>query len=203
MRTAPDPPIRDAATVVLVRRTPAGPQVLMGQRGADCEPFQDVVLSGAVISAVMPEWRERAAQVEPAPGSQFLDALQVLRVLWEAHRAGDVVTVQRLHAVVKQPIDRIESVHDTMSVPHWTGRTGRGWMLARDAAEIRVVDVYRLFVFGAGAKLPSRQSGQELDRLALALVGDIESRLELSVEALFVEAAGSATAPRRMQAVQA
>ena len=160
-----------------------------------------VVLTGAVIAAVMPEWRERASQVEPAPGSQFLDALQVLRVLWEAHRAGDIVTVHRLHAVVKQPIDRVESLLDAMSVPHWTGRTGAGWVLARDAAEIRVADVYGLFVFGAGAKLPSRQSGQELDRLVLQLVGDIESRLEMSVEALFLDAAGPVPAPRRIQAV--
>ena len=31
---APDPPIRDAATVILLRRGPDGPSVLMGRRGA-------------------------------------------------------------------------------------------------------------------------------------------------------------------------
>ena len=71
-----------------------------------------VVLLGAVITAVMPEWRERASQVEPVPGSQFLDALQILRLLWEAHRTGETVTVHRLHGIVKLPIDRIEAVLD-------------------------------------------------------------------------------------------
>lgn len=160
-----------------------------------------VVLSGAVVAAVMPEWRVRASQAEPAPGAEFLDALQVLRVLWEAHRTGDIVTMHRLHVAVKQPIDRIERLLEAMSGARWTGRVGRGWALTRDAAGIRVADVFRLFVFGAGAKAPSRQAGQELDQLALDLVGGIEERLRMSVEELFAEAAGPVPAPRRIQAL--
>jgi membrane protein len=148
-----------------------------------------VVLFGAVTAAVMPEWRERAAQVEPVPGAQFLDALQILRVLWEAHRTGEVVTVMRLHDVVKLPFDRIEASLHAMSAARWTGRVANGWALIMDAAEVRVADVYRLLVFGAGARLPARQSGQELDRLALELTGSVEERLGLSLEELFRRAA--------------
>jgi membrane protein len=148
-----------------------------------------VVLFGAVCAAVMPEWRERASQVEPVPGGQFLDALQVLRVLWEAHRAGEIVTALRLHAEVKLPVDRTEAVLDLMSAAHWVGRVGQGWALTRDAAEVSVADVYHLFVFRAGGKLPARQSGHELDRLALELAGGVEERLHLSLEDLFRRAA--------------
>ena len=81
-----------------------------------------VVLFGAVVAAVMPEWRERAAQAEPVPGAQFLDALQILRVLWEAHRTGEVVTLMHLHGVVKLPMDRIEAMLDAMGAAHWVGR---------------------------------------------------------------------------------
>lgn len=162
-----------------------------------------VVLSGAVAAAVMPEWRERASQVEPVPGAQFLDALQILRVLWEGHRTGEIVTVPRLHAVVKLPIDRIEAMLDAMSAAHWAGKVERGWTLTRDASEISVADVYRQFVFRAGARLPARQSGQELDRLALDLAGGIEERMRLSIDELFNQAAPDAAvaAPRRIQAV--
>jgi membrane protein len=162
-----------------------------------------VVLFGAVAAAVMPEWRERAAQAEPVPGSQFLDALQILRILWEAHRTGDTVTGLRLHAVVKLPIDRIEVILDAMSAAHWVGKVGRGWALIRDAAEISVADVYHLFVFRADAKLASRQSGHELDRLALELAGGVDERLELSLNDLFHRAAPQevAAAPKRIQAV--
>jgi membrane protein len=164
-----------------------------------------VVLSGAVAAAVMPEWRERASQVEPVPGGQFLDALQILRVLWEAHRTGEIVTVPRLHAIVKLPIDRIEAMLDAMSAARWAGKVGRGWTLTKDAAEISVADVYHQFVFRAGATLPARQSGKALDRLALELAGGIEEHLQLSIDDLFSRAAGPETvvaAPVRIQAAQ-
>ncbi len=162
-----------------------------------------VVLFGAVSAAVMPEWRERASQVEPVPGAQFLDALQILRILWEAHRTGEIVTVFRLHAIVKLPLDRIEVILDTMSTAHWAGKVAHGWTLIRDAAEISVADVYHLFVFRAGAKLPTRQSGQELDQLALTLAGSIEESLLLSLEELFHQAMPTevSVSPMRIQAV--
>jgi membrane protein len=149
-----------------------------------------VVLSGAVVAAVMPEWRERASQGEAAPGGQFLDALQILRVLWEAHRTGEIVTLLRMHATVKLPMDRTEAVLDAMSAAHWVGRVGNGWALIKDAAEVSVADVYHLFVFRAGARLAARQSGQELDHLALELAGVVESNLQLSLEEMFRRAAG-------------
>jgi len=164
-----------------------------------------VVLFGAVAAAVMPEWRERAAQVEPVPGAQFLDSLQILRMLWEAHHRGDFVTGRRLHATVKLPIDRIEAMLDAMSIARWAGRVGRGWALIRDAAEITVADVYHLFVFRAGAKFSSRQSGQELDRLALELAGVVEEHLQLSLEELFHRTSAPeavAAAPKPVQAVK-
>jgi membrane protein len=164
-----------------------------------------VVLSGAVAAAVMPEWRERSSQAEPAPGTQFLDALQILRVLWEAHHAGEIVPASRMHAVVKLPIDRIEAMLDAMSAAHWTGRVDRGWTLTKDTTEISVADVYREFVFRAGARLPVRQSGQELDRVALDLAGGIETRMQLSIDDLFRQAAGPellAAAPVRIQSAR-
>ncbi len=149
-----------------------------------------VVLSGAVVAAVMPDWRERTSQAEAVTGGQFLDALQILRVLWEAHRTGEIVTLLRVHAAVKLPVDRAEAVLDAMSAAHWVGRVGNGWALIRDAAEVSVADVYHLFVFRGGARLPARQSGQELDRLALELAGGIEGQLQLSLEELFRRATG-------------
>jgi membrane protein len=162
-----------------------------------------VVLSGAVVAAVMPEWRERAVQVEPVPGTQFLDALQILRVLWEAHHTGKVVTLLQLHDVVRLPMDHIEATLDAMDAAHWVGRTGNGWALLRAATEISVADVYHLFVFRPGARLPARQSGQELDLLALELAGGIEDSLKLSLDELFRRAAAPepAAAPLRVHAV--
>jgi DNA-binding IscR family transcriptional regulator len=92
-----------------------------------------------------------------------------------------------------------------MSAERWVGRVGRGWTLIRDAAEISVAEVYHLFVFRPGAKLSSRQSGQELDRLAHELACGVEERLQISLEDLFHRAAAPesmAAAPKRIQAIQ-
>ena len=153
-----------------------------------------VVLCGAVAAAVMPEWPDRASHVQPLPGGRFLDALQILRVLADAHHSGEIVTVARLHAALRLPVDRIEAVLDEMSSAGWVGKVAQGWTLTRDAAEISVADVYRQFVFRAGAR-PARPSGQALDRLALDLAGGAEEKMALSLEELFSRAAEQPSTP--------
>jgi membrane protein len=144
-----------------------------------------VVLMGAAAAAVLPEWRERTSQAAPVPGSQFLDALQVLRVLWETKRAGVPVNERRLHGAVKLPIDRLDAILDTMRAAGWVGRSRRGWILTRDAADISAADVYHLFVFRGSTHAPARESGQELDQLAASLAGNMGENLQLSLEELF------------------
>lgn len=162
-----------------------------------------VVLSGALVVAVLPEWRERAWQAEPAPGTQFFDALHILKLLWRAHRSGEVLLLGQLHAAVKLRADGIEAILDAMSDAHWVGKVGAGWALIRDAEEIRVADVYHLFVFRAGAKLPAREADPELDKLAREIAGRIGENMQTSVEHLFESAAqpDAPAAPARIQAV--
>ena len=163
-----------------------------------------VVLSGAVAAAVLPEWRERAAQGEAVPGAQFLDALQLLQVLWEARRTGEASTLFQLHAAVKLPLEHIEATLDALGAAHWVGRTRNGWALIRDVTGISVADVYHLFVFRPGARRPARPEGLELDRLARELAGGAEDRLQLALDELFRRAAApepAATPLRIHQAV--
>jgi 8-oxo-dGTP pyrophosphatase MutT (NUDIX family) len=90
--TASEPPIRDAATVVLVRRTPAGPQVLMGQRGAGAVFMPDkFVFPGGAVDAddlrlprgpLDPLTAERLA-VDTTPEMARALPLAAVRELWE------------------------------------------------------------------------------------------------------------------------
>lgn len=94
---AADQPIRDAATVVLVRRDgPSGPRVLMGQRGAGAAfmPSKYVFPGGAVdpgdrllSSAVpLPDTMRTALAAWPTtphPPSPEALALAAIRELWE------------------------------------------------------------------------------------------------------------------------
>ena len=148
-----------------------------------------VVLTGALVVAVLPEWREKAGRAEPAAGSDFFDALQILRVLWQAHREGKVVRLSELFGAVKVRIDRIESILDAMIGATWISRAApSGWVLSRDPATIRVADIFRLFVFSAESRIPARHADPELESMAHDISAGIAEQLQLSLEALFVQA---------------
>jgi membrane protein len=163
-----------------------------------------IVIGGAVLAALLPEWRERAGQSEPVPGSDFFDALQVLKVLWLAHRTGTLVSLSSLHPSVKVRIDHLEKILTMLSGAGWVARSGPdGWLLARDAASIKVDEIYRLFVFNTGAHVPARHASAELDSLVYEISTRIGSHLQMSLAQLFAEAEPGveAGAPARLTAV--
>lgn len=162
-----------------------------------------VVVSGAVVVATLPEWRERAGQTQTVPGSVFFDALQILKVLWRAHREGEVVALRRLHGTVRLRMERIEAILDAMIGAAWVIRAlPSGWVLSRDPAAIKIEDVYRLFVFRTEARVPAREADPELDSLAQGISARIAENLQMSVDQFFksAERAG-APAPTGIRAV--
>ena len=145
-----------------------------------------IVIGGAVLAALLPEWRERAGQSEPMPGSDFFDALQVLKVLWRAHRSGAVVSLSSLHPAVKVRIDHLEKILTMLCGAGWVARSGAdGWLLSRDAAAIKVEDIYHLFVFNTDAHVPARHASAELDSLVYDISARIGSHLQMSLAQLF------------------
>lgn len=109
-----------------------------------------VVLGGAALAAELPEWREQASGTRDAPGSDFVQALHALELLW--HAGGGAVSTARLHAAVKLRIDRLEWMLAALAQAGYAERTGvTGWRLGAAAAAASVLDVYRLFVFDAAA----------------------------------------------------
>jgi membrane protein len=107
-----------------------------------------VVLLGAVIAASLPNWRGEADPQQRAPGYQFYHALQILRALHQSFKTGEVMNVPRLRNRLHLGIEEIEDVLQRLSTIGWVRKAaGEGWVLARDAAQLTVADVYRLFVF--------------------------------------------------------
>ena len=152
-----------------------------------------IVIGGAVLAALLPEWRERAGQSQPVPGSDFFDALQVMRKLWRAHHTGGIVTLSSLHPAVKVRIDHLEQILATLSGAGFVTRAGAdGWVLSHDAATIRIEDIYRLFVFRADALVPARHASSELESLVYEISTRIGDKLQMSLEQLFRQAEESA-----------
>ena len=152
-----------------------------------------IVIGGAVLAALLPEWRERAGQSQPVPGSDFFDALQVMRKLWRAHHTGGIVTLSSLHPAVKVRIDHLEQILATLSGAGFVTRAGAdGWVLSHDAATIRIEDIYRLFVFRTDAHVPARHASSELEFLVYEISTRIGDKLQMSLEQLFRQAEESA-----------
>lgn len=157
-----------------------------------------IVVFGAVVVAVLPELRAHAIDRRAAPGSDFSDALRILKVLWEARQKGEVVRLARLHASVKASVERIESLLETMAGAGWVSRVGAGrWVLAQDPHAITVEQVYRQFVFRLEASAEPR-AGDELDPLLRGIAARIEGGMQTSLEQLF---APPAAVPAHIQAL--
>ena len=159
-----------------------------------------VVLLGAVVVAVLPEWRERAGESEPLPGSDFFDALHILRLLWQAHREGRLMRLADLLGATRVRMERIEAILDAMTGAGWISRAApRGWVLSRDASRIKLEDVYRLFVFHGEAHVPGRDADTEVERLVHEISARIGQGLQSSLAEFFVSAEKAAESAVRTE----
>ena len=131
-----------------------------------------VVLTGAVFTAVLPVFG-RKSERHRVPGEELADALGVLGALARAHEHGDVLPLNALARSQRLPPDRCEEILVRAASRGWVARTERdGWVLARDAAQIQVADVYRAFVYDADAV------GVPQDHLGLSLRDFMRDRNE-------------------------
>src|SRR5437660_539622 len=122
-----------------------------------------VVLTGAIFTAMLPAYHSRPER-HRVPGEALSDALGVLARLARAHEAGRVVPLNALARELRMLPDRCEEILVRAATRGWVARTERdAWVLARDASQIQVADVYRAFVYDADAV------GVPQDHLGLSL----------------------------------
>ncbi len=109
-----------------------------------------VVLAGAAFTAMLPAYRIQDRR--PVAGGDFADALAVLGALARAHADGRVLTLRRITALLRLMPHRCEEMLERCRGHGWTARTEKdGWVLARDAATIGLEELFRTFVYDAGA----------------------------------------------------
>lgn len=161
-----------------------------------------MVLSGAVLVAVLPEWRDRVRLRRAAPGTDFFGALAMLRLLASVRTSGTAPTLTELAGAAALPAERAERVLETMDTLQWVTRAaGDRWVETRDASLIRVRDVFRVFVFTPPP--PAAGGADPLDALAVELAGRLDEAMGQTVEELFasVRPVQDAGAPPRVRAV--
>jgi membrane protein len=152
-----------------------------------------VVISGAVLVAVLPEWREPSTRALRGPGSDFLDGLRVLKRLWVARANGGAVPHSDLRRDVKCPAVRLDAILDMLVAAAWVTRSGSaGWVLTREAAALKVEDVYRQFVFRLPAHELECVSDPELALLVAHISGRVTQHMQMSLDEAFGSQAGCA-----------
>jgi membrane protein len=125
-----------------------------------------ITLIGAVLVAALPVVKYERWWHVPAPGSDFVDAMAVLRVLCDARRHGSSAAVDAtaIRAQTRLGFDESEALLDRMLDAGWVGRIKPGapqraqfgkritdgldtWTLLGNPEQLKLADVYRLFVF--------------------------------------------------------
>jgi len=152
-----------------------------------------VIVIGAEVTAAMPYLRTGGVRLKRRPGDQFLEAVRLMRHVYQAHQTGHVPRTEEMRIGLRLPLDECESLLERLASAGWVAPvTGDGWVLSRDVSEIRLADVYREFVFRADLAEGAEPS---FESLVAQLTRDAHDALSMSLEKIF-----TTKAERRKQA---
>ncbi|HYJ18263.1 MAG TPA: hypothetical protein VEW72_03735, partial [Burkholderiales bacterium] len=127
------------------------------------------------------------------PGSQFVEAVEILKLLYRAYLDGNVLNLQQLRMALRLSWEDAEAILDRLVLAGWVAKLqGNGWVLARDAGGIRISEVFRLFVFGKDAAHASEETS--VRRLVSKVLSSVDDQLDMTLKDLF--ATGPARAAR-------
>jgi membrane protein len=152
-----------------------------------------VVVFASVITAVLPYWRTGGVLLKQPPGAQFVEAVEILKLLYRAYADGRVLNLQQLRIAVKLSWEDAEAILDKLVAAGWVAKLqGNGWVLARDGGAIRIGDVFQMFVFGREAADVSEDS--TIRRLVSSIAANADGELDFSLKELLPSGGGQRAA---------
>jgi len=130
--------------------------------------FWFITLLGAVLAAALPVVKHERWWHRPVPGSRFLDAVAVLRVLVQAHADKAAVDTLHLREQTRLGFDESEQLLQQMLEAGWVARIQPErvrlsrlarlaqrqqdrWVLLTNPHKLSLAEVYRVFAFAAGS----------------------------------------------------
>ncbi len=144
-----------------------------------------VVIFAAIITSGLSYWRTGGVKNPGPPGSLFVDALETIVSLARAHQTGEVLNLQQLRTIVQLPWEEMEFILDRLVAAGWVAKLqGNGWVLARDAEGIKIVDILHNFVIHSEAAKATE------DQTIRNLVGRIVRSADGVVDMTLAEIAG-------------
>lgn len=133
--------------------------------------FWLITLLGAVVSAALPVVRYERWWHKAAPGSEFLDAIAVLKVLFDARADHAAVDVLKLRELTHLGFEESDSLLQRMLEAGWVGRLRADrkpgirwhrrswlrqerWTLLVSPDQLTLAEIYRRFAFAPAAQSP-------------------------------------------------
>ncbi|MDR0934589.1 MAG: YihY family inner membrane protein, partial [Burkholderiaceae bacterium] len=155
-----------------------------------------IMLAGAVITSLLPDFRSGRWRRTVTPGSQFADALFIIRALYDARAEKNAaLDWTRLQGQASLSSAELEGILLSMQERNWVRHIQRHlginfkrrrrsirraldeWKWVGDAAKITLADVYAQFVF----------QPEETDALSQKIAGLIEKNLDQTLTDYFEE----------------
>lgn len=145
--------------------------------------FWMITLSGALLAAALPVVKHERWWHVATPGSEFVDAMSILRVLVEAHTCGktSAVDAESIRARTRLGFDESEILlqkmleagwvsriqPDVKRRTRWTKALPKGmdrWALTANPGLLKIADVYRVFAFAPRGNTPLfKQVGETIE----------------------------------------
>lgn len=156
-----------------------------------------VVLSGAIVTAALPNFRARGFSLGRDPASQFVGAVKLLKLLAAAHQKGEVLALSELSRSLGFSWEATEPLLDRLETAGWVCKVaGSGWVLRRDSERITLSEVFRSVVFD-----PKAVHGEDIERELATLVRATDAIIDRELDmtlASFFEPGGA----RQLRAVE-
>jgi len=124
-----------------------------------------VIVIGALIAALAPDFAVLGNATERASGVGFRDALATLMVLARAQRGPEVLDLRKIARGTSLTVDQAEQLLERMAARGWVARSGgERYAMVCDKDRLLLTDVYREFA-PEGKLSPGRAHSEALDHL--------------------------------------
>jgi len=146
-----------------------------------------VVLVGAVIAASLPYWQGSAWRIKETPRQRFHDALGVLRQLYLAHQENKSLSLRDLRRSLPIALKNLEDLLDRLVDANTVRKNdSKQYSLIRRPEEIRLADIYRLFILDSDTSNNDIHTDEELAALMEMISDSVEGSLGLTLASIFI-----------------
>ena len=145
-----------------------------------------VVVIGALITALAPDFAVLRGKAESAAGLGFGDALATLLILAQAQQGSQILDLRKIARAASLPLDQAEKLLERLAARGWVARSGRErYAMVCDKERLLVGDVYREFVVDGRS---GRERGESLEKLMEKIASHADETLGLPLGRLLEEA---------------